>query len=1041
MPLILSIHVLAALVAPKLVQLFDRRALLILSLAPASTAVFALMHIPFDAENNTLDIGSITWVASIGMVFDFRMDPLSWVMCLAVGIVGSLVMLYSAAYFPQRAIHMRTFTATFTVFAGAMAGLVTSESTLGLFVFWELTTVSSFILIGHHYESAAARAAARQAILVTTGGGLAMLSGFLIFSQIPGGSFALSGLVDSARAGTLGLPTGETWSSEGVPILVVVAAGLVLFGAVTKSALAPIHFWLPSAMAAPTPVSAYLHAAAMVKAGVYLVLRLSPGFAQIPGWVEACLFLGLATLVLGGYRALRQKDLKLLLAYGTVSQLGMMIAFAGTGVPLFTAVAIVMVIAHATFKSAAFLIVGAVEHCTGTRDLRVVSGVGKRAPALAVAGAFAAISMAGVPISAGYVGKEAAIMGLLSATTSGTKANPFELVVPAEALGTLPSIYAFLALLVFVLGSAITVGYTCVWWWGSFATKKDTEVSKVERPNFLLLAPPFLLGATSFVLGFAYPVLQAATQAQIDSLPSTPWQTSEGALVTSVNHVHLSLWSGVSEALVTLVVIALGLGIFSAREKINAWQSAHVFPKTVLGAFNKSLRWLDALARRVTGLVQRGSLPFDVTTILVAFFLIIFFPLIRVPLPGTWQIRLYDSLLQVGVGVLMIIAAVITVRARRRFKAVLALSMVGYGVALMFALHGAPDLALTQVLVETVTLVVFVLVLRTLPEYFSERPHVTSVWRRGVLGALVGCGVVGIGLAAASTRFADPVSKILPKEALQFGHGMNVVNVTLVDVRAWDTVGELSVLLVTATGVASLIFIHGRNPASLLRKNHKDAPPVWFNTDPTHRVIDSVIEAHSASSPSSWLAASTSLAPHKRAVIVEVATRILFPIMMMMSVWLLIIGHNNPGGGFAGGIMGGLALVVRYLAGGRYELLEATPFHAGRLLGLGLFTAAAGGAAPLLMGGTVLQSVAINLNLGPLGTMHFTTAVILDVGVYLLVIGVVLDLLQSLGSQMDVHIEAREREKHHAEIQGLAKGLEELSRLDAQSQGSKEARS
>jgi multicomponent Na+:H+ antiporter subunit A len=358
---------------------------------------------------------------------------------------------------------------------------------------------------------------------------------------------------------------------------------------------------------------------------------------------------------------------------------------------------------------------------------------------------------------------------------------------------------------------------------------------------------------------------------------------------------------------------------------------------------------------------------------------------------------LWDNPGQLLVAVVVATAAVITTRSRRRLKAVVLVGVTGYGTATLFFLHGAPDLALTQVLVETVSLVVFVLVLRRLPEYFTDRPLSRGRYWRIAIGAAVAAAVAGFMLVSTGARTAVPVSAGYPEEAVAYGGGRNIVNVTLVDIRAWDTMGEIAVLVAAATGVASLIFI-GTRTSVIRRVRDLSTPAAGDRTgaDPRRPF---------------WLPGGVTLTPERRSIIFEVVTRLVFHTIVVFSIYLLLSGHNNPGGGFAAGLVTGLALMVRYLAGGRYELDEAAPVDAGALMGLGLFVATGSGLAPLAFGGAVLQSAVVDLHLPLLGDVHLVTSVFFDVGVYLVVVGLMLDLLRSLGSGIDRHILQEESEE------------------------------
>ncbi|WP_221653321.1 Na+/H+ antiporter subunit A, partial [Actinotalea ferrariae] len=803
MLLLLAVHLLVAVGAPALARLLGRRVFLVLALAPASAAVWALAHTEaVMAGDGPVEV--VEWVPALQMELAFTLDTLSWLMVLLVGGVGALVLVYSSAYFSSSASGLGRFGGVLVAFAGSMLGLVTTDDMLLLYVFWEATTVFSYLLIGHYADRKASRRAAMQAIIITTAGGLAMLVGVVMLGETAG-TYRISEVVASPPAGTA----------------VTVAVVLLLVGAVSKSALVPLHFWLPSAMAAPTPVSAYLHAAAMVKAGVYLVARFAPGFAELTAWQVVVLTLGSWTLVHGGYRALRQYDLKLVLAFGTVSQLGLLVLLVGSGSRAAALAGIAMLGAHAMFKASLFLTVGVVDAATGTRDLRRLSGVGRELPITAATGALATASMIGLPPFAGYVAKEAALEALLhdAGTLGGT------LVVGAM-----------------VLGSALTVAYGLRFWWGAFGRKSDVERSSSSRPTpavtpaghepapagELKLDEPATVSRPSLVL-----VLPAAILAVLGLAAALVPSFGEELLSPYANTLpgdpgHLALWAGVTPALaLTAVILTLGGAMFwwrAAVERAQARASVRLEADTV---YRRTMRRLDDFAADVTAVTQRGSLPLYVGTILVVFVALGSSALLTGPVLEDPAVRAWDTPVQVLAGGLSAVAAILAARARRRLKAVILAGASGYGVGAMFLLHGAPDLALTQVLVETITLVVFVLVLRRLPAYFSVRPLAASRWVRLAVGAAVGLTVGALALVIPNARVHAPVSVDFPEEAYVFGGGKNIVNVTLVDIRAWDTMGEISVLLVAATGVASLIFLSRRSGDVLRSRDVDEDRLVW----------------------------------------------------------------------------------------------------------------------------------------------------------------------------------------------------------------------
>ena len=934
---ILFAHAVAALLAPSLVRVMGRNAFLPLALVPLASLGWVV------ANWGTEQRLQITWASTLSMDFDLRFDTLAAIMCVLVLGIGSLILLYCSRYFEDDEPRLGIFAAEMVAFAGAMFGLVVSDNMLLLYIFWELTTVLSFLLVGHYAERASSRRAATQALLVTTAGGLAMLVGVIVLGELVG-SYNLSDVVAAAPDG---------W-------LAGVAVVLVLIGALSKSAVVPLHFWLPGAMAAPTPVSGYLHAAAMVKAGIYLVARLAPGFADSAAWRPIVIGLGLASMILAGWRAFRAFDLKLVLAFGTVSQLGFLTALVGTGSREAALAGLAMMIAHALFKACLFMVVGIIDHSTGTRDIRKLAHLGTTAPYLMVVAILAAASMAGLPPFIGFVAKEAALESALVADV-------------------LPE-WARIAMTAgIVLGSILTLAYSIRFIWGAFGRKQlkrpSPSVQNFHAPGPLLLTAPSVLAFAGLAAGFASSWIDHLITPYADELPtalSKPY--------------HLALWHGFTLPLgLTVVVIVGGTALFLAHRTIARLRFEHPPLGNADRMYDATLQGMDTLSLRLTAFLQRGSLPLTQATILITLValptvLMFFFGMSAMPSTRAW-----DSIWQLGVGLIMMAAAITATVLRNRLGGVLVVGVTGYGLGVLFALQGAPDLALTQFLVETVTLVMFVLVLRKLPAETDPAAVMGSKFARALLGVAVGAVVAGIGAYAVAARTTDPISLLLPDAAYYGGDGKNVVNVLLVDIRAWDTLGEISVLLVAATGVASLVFRTRR-----------------FGTAP--RVADAPaaqLDAVSASNETTWLLGGDLIDPRYRSLVLEVTTRLVFPTMMILSVYFFFSGHNAPGGGFAGGLVAGLALVLRYLAGGRYELGEAVPIDAGKILGLGLTFAAGTALVSMFLGAPALSSATLELTLPLLGDIKLVTALFFDLGVYLIVVGLILDVLRSLGARLD----------------------------------------
>ncbi|MDD7945320.1 Na+/H+ antiporter subunit A [Microbacterium sp. NE2HP2] len=954
------------LVLPWLIKRIGARAFFVAALLPIAAFVDAARRAP-EVLSGGIPFESYAWIPQLDIALSMRMDTLAWIMTLIVTGVGALVMIYCRWYFDGKKVGVGQFAAVLLAFAGAMYGLVLTDDIVVLVMFWEITSVLSYLLIGFYNGRGASRRAALQALLVTTLGGLVMLIGVVMLVVLYG-TTSLSTIVSSPA------PEGA---------LLSIAIALTLVGALSKSAIFPFHFWLPGAMAAPTPVSAYLHAAAMVKAGIYLIARLAPAFAHEDPWRPMVIGLGVFTMLLGGLQALRESDLKRILAFGTVSQLGMLTVVLGYGERNSALAGLALLVGHALFKSSLFLVVGVIDRQLSTRDIRELSGVGRQAPTLAVFSIIAIASMVGVAPTIGFVAKEAALSSLLEGGT-----DPLAL---APLIGI-------------VLGSLLTTAYGARFVWGAFFTKKDAAGATLPRtewpdPPIGFLAAPVLLSGLTVVGGIAAPLLDAAFSGYAATMP-------EAAGADGYEY-HLALWHGFEPALFLSVgSILAGLVLFWFVGRRPGTQRRWL-PFTAVDAYNGTVRAIVRTSVWTTSLTQRGSLPVYVGTIFVVFVAAEGTALIA---HGGWQADLaaWHSPMQVFVAPIMIIAGIIAVRARKRYTGVVLVSVTGLGMVALFASAGAPDLALTQILVETVTLIAFALVLRRIPSRMGD--HNASVWPigRALLGIGVGATMALVAIVATSARVAEPISTAFPDLAYEIGHGKNVVNVTLVDLRGWDTMGELSVLILAATGVASLVFVTHRSdtlsraisslPTGALRTRR---PLVETSEGPRPR-------AGSGSSRQAWLVGGQKLRPETRSIMLEVIVRILFHTIIVVSLYLLFAGHNLPGGGFAGGLVAGMALVMRYVAGGPYELGAAAPTDAGRLLGVGMALAVGTAVVPLFFGAPALTSTFWEAELPVLGHVEFVTSTIFDVGVYLVVIGLVLDVLRSLGAEVDRQRKERE---------------------------------
>ncbi|MFT3853817.1 MAG: proton-conducting transporter membrane subunit [Ilumatobacteraceae bacterium] len=735
-----------------------RHCFLAAAVAPAATLVWLLTRIGGVLDGRPVT-ESLSWVPQLGLQIDLRLDGFSALMVLLISALGVLVCLYGSRYFDHEEPDSAARIAGLLVlFAAAMLLLVLADNLLVLYVGWELTTISSYLLIGNDHTDPRARAAALQALLVTSMGGLVMLAGLVLLGQAAG-TYRLSAILAAPPSGTA----------------VTVAVLLILVGAFTKSAQYPFHAWLPGAMAAPTPVSAYLHSATMVKGGVYLVGRLAPAFATTPGWRPVVLGVGAATMVFGGLRALRQNDLKLLIAFGTVSQLGFLIVLFGIGTPAATTAGCEMLLAHAIFKAGEFMAVGTVDHHTGTRDRRRIPAL---PPGWRPFGALVVLntaSMAGIPLVLGFIGKEAAL----------------------DALGHTSLTGGWLVLAAIVTGSTLTVAYSARLLWGMFAPPRrrsapDVALDEPRRPDAMLVGPIAVLAAASLLFGVVPSLLNRLAGGAAEALDSR------------IHGVHLALWHGPTLALLlSTVAVVVGLAMFAGRRAVAGVQRVGGRIPDGGTVYAQILRGVNVGATRITGMVQHGSLPIYAGVIL---FTAAAVPgavlLTRADWPGFPEIAASPA--QVIIMASILSAAIAAAATRRRFSAALFLGVVGYSMAGLFVLRGAPDLALTQAAIETLSTTLFVLVLRRLPDRFVRASGIRRRVVRVVVSVAVGLAVFAFALVAAGARTERPVSDAMLEQSLPEGHGRNVVNVILVDIRGFDTLGELTVLASAGIGAVAL---------------------------------------------------------------------------------------------------------------------------------------------------------------------------------------------------------------------------------------------
>jgi multicomponent Na+:H+ antiporter subunit A len=746
----------ASIVAPWVYWINGRAAGWLLAAVPFGLTMYFALFIAATASGNVFSL-SYDWAPSLGIKFSFLLDGLSLLFTILISGVGALVVIYSAVYLAGNP-YLGRFYAYILMFMGSMLGLVLADNLITLFVFWELTSLSSYLLIGFDHDQETTRAAALQALLVTSGGGLALLAGFLLIGDIAG-SMELSSLLRS----------GDVIRAHPLYAWVVL---LVCVGAFTKSAQVPFHFWLPNAMVAPTPVSAYLHSATMVKAGVYLLARLTPILGGTETWMIALMTAGATTMIVGAFLALRQTDLKLILAYLTVSALGILVLFIGLGTSEAIVAAIVFLLGHALYKGALFLVVGIVDHETGTRNARELGGLRSAMPVTAIIAAFAALSLAALPPAFGFIGKELLLDAALG----------------AEAGAGLLTLALLLASIVFVAAAGIVAIRPF------FGKKSDTSKRAHEAPPGLWL-PPMLLACFGILFGIMPslvdgPILRSAVQ----------------AISRKSVTVDLALWHGFNLPLALSVLsLACGAALYAARRHAHA--AARLQITSAWGPqqwYNHVLAGMNHVAQRQTRLLQSGYLRFYLLIIVAATVALavvkLFSAIGSIDVTSDLDLRFYEWI----VAGLIPAAALTAIMSRSRLGAVAALGVVGYSVGFIFVLFSAPDLAMTQFMVETLTVILFVLVFYHLPR-FSAFSTQMELFRDAVTALAFGALITIIVSIGAGIQLYPKISDYFIENSLPLAHGRNVVNAILVDFRGFDTFGEITVLAVAAVGVYALL--------------------------------------------------------------------------------------------------------------------------------------------------------------------------------------------------------------------------------------------
>ncbi len=768
MTLLFFVVPMAAGAAAPLLPSFIRRYLGIYAAAVmASLFGLALTQLPLSFGEDVQSF-SYPWVPDLGVNLTFLLDGYSLLFVLLITGIGTLIFLYSQRYMGHHT-HFLKFYCWMLIFAGSMLGLVTSGNLIVLYLFWEMTTVSSYFLIGLSDETGQARKNAMRALLITVFGGLAMLAGFILI-YITLGTFELTEVLERAS---------EIRES---PLLTPIII-LVILGAATKSAIFPFHIWLPSAMVAPTPVSAYLHSATMVKAGIFLVARFTHVFAGIPTWEVTLVVLGLATLIVGGFLALRQYDLKSLLAYSTISQLGLMIALYGLGTEVAEAAATFHLLSHAVFKAALFLIAGTIEYEIGTREVRSLEGLAYLMPGLALAAGVVALSLGGIPPLSGFVSKEALLDAALH--------------VPHSV-----DTFHWLTAGVFVLGSAVTLGYSLRFLIGAFGGRAPGPRSfRPSVPNALVFVPG-ALAVVTVVIG-VYPEL-------VDNWLISP---AVEALAGHPYKAGLHLWGGFKDALLlSAVAIAAGVAVYLFHQHINyrvwSWMGRGLTHRGLaVRAFEQGIIFLTRSVPRIYLRFQNGDLRRYIVVVVLAAMTLVVLALTRAGAPPFS--RLFDGanlgVIDVALALFLALGAGFLLFRRRPLEMVLALGFVGALVTAAFALYSAPDLALTQLVIELLMVVLLVLGISKMLKTFNvSSPRKVLALQLG-FSAAFGAMVTFLLLAVIVTPQHSSIAPFFLESSASLAKAKNVVNTILVDFRGFDTLGEITVVGMAALAVFAMI--------------------------------------------------------------------------------------------------------------------------------------------------------------------------------------------------------------------------------------------
>ncbi|MGY3726016.1 MULTISPECIES: monovalent cation/H+ antiporter subunit A [Cobetia] len=897
------------------------------AVAPALALGIAVFHLG-DVFAGQIAQFHLPWITELGLDLALRFDGLSALFVLLILGIGLLIILYSRYYLSSEDSLARLYS-FLMLFMTAMLGIVMADNLLLMWVFWELTSLSSFLLIGYWYQLSEARKGARMALTVTGAGGLALLAGILVIGHIVG-SYQFDDVLAAAD---------QIRSHELYPVALV----LVLLGAFTKSAQFPFQFWLPHAMSAPTPVSAFLHSATMVKAGVFLLARMHPVLSGTDLWFYIVSLTGLATLLYGAWFALMKQDLKGVLAFSTISHLGLITLLFGFNSQMAAVAGLLHIINHATFKASLFMAAGIVDHECGTRDIRKLNGLYRYMPHTTVLAMVASASMAGVPLLNGFLSKEMFFAESLD----------------AQLLGGLSWLIPALA----TLGGILSVAYSLRFIHDVFFNGEPKDLPKTphEPPRYMKL-PIEVLVLICLLVGIL-PSLVIK-----DLLVSA----SASVLAAPVPDFSLAIWHGFNlPLLMSVIALGGGVAVYALRHHLYAFQR-QFRARNALLVFEANVQRIVKLSERFMDSFENGSLQRYMLWLLLTALVFVGIGLLAVPrLGGELEQQPFDGMLLTGAVITGLAGLGTAITHRKRLISLLMLSVVGLMTSLAFARFAAPDLALTQLAVEVVTMILLMLALFFLPQRTPKESSARRIMRDVLLASAFGVVVASLNFAIL-TRPVESISDFFMANAVSGGGGHNVVNVILVDFRGFDTLGEITVL-----GIAGLAIFKLLNRLRLFMPS----------TDLDGR---------------NW-------SPDRHPMILATVSQTLLPLALLVSVYIFLRGHNEPGGGFIAGLVTAVAIILLYIARGVDWTQRWLRFPYQPVAAAGVLIAGLTGAGSWVFGYPFLTSSFGHFTIPVIGEIELATALLFDLGVYLTVVGATLMILANLGKLTTPHRPTKEK--------------------------------